>query len=142
LLGQLASSSRFQVATHATAIERAFTYDAAGNLDTQTHPLSGTNAGNVSLSYQDADTDRNCSSIGYAGATPPSVCNVTYDDVGNVTRMPSRASGTRTFTYFPNGLTKFIVQGSTNASSKYDAFGAVQQLRLTSTTSADPTARC
>ena len=92
------------------------------------------NPGSVTLSYQTTDLDRICS-IAYGTAAPATVCNVKYDGVGNMIEKPSRTGGTRTLTYFPSGQVKTIVTRGTNATFDYDAFGAVQRLVLTSTSS-------
>ena len=68
----------------------------------------------------------------YGPATPGPPCNVKYDGVGNIIAEPSRSNGKRTLSYFPNGQVKTIENGGTNATFRYDAFGAVQRLVLTS----------
>src|SRR5262249_16813881 len=88
------------------------------------------------MTYQTVDRDRICS-IAYGTATPPSVCNVAYDGVGNIRSQPDRNNNTRTFTYFPGGQVATIDSGSTEAMFDYDAFGAVQRLILSSGNSPD-----
>ncbi len=136
LVGQLEASSKLQVSTGVMSGNRAFAYDPLGNLLTQTDTSGLSPSAQVTMSYQDVDRDRICS-IGYGATTPPATCNVKYDGVGNITEMPTRSSGLRTFTYYANGQTKTIVNGATNATYKYDAFGDVQQLDVNSPTSAD-----
>jgi RHS repeat-associated protein len=51
--------------------------------------------------------------------------------------LKCRSWGKHTLTYFPSGQVKTIVNGSTNATFDYDAFGAVQRLVLNSTSSTD-----
>ena len=126
-LGRLSASQNLQVATNAVQADRAFSFDALGNVLTQTDSNTG-NPGSVSLTYQATDPDRICS-VAYGTATPPTACNLTYDGAGNILSEPAR-SGTRTSSYFPSGQVKTIVNGATNATYKYDAFGQVQQLTL------------
>ena len=129
-IGQLVSTTRTPVPQSVPNLQ--LTYDALGNMLTQS-PSTGTSG--VTLTYQGSgDLDRICS-IGYGATPPPTACNVTYDGMGNIVSQPAR-SGTRKLTYYASGLVKSIANGSTNATFKYDAFGAVQQMTL-NTTSAD-----
>jgi RHS repeat-associated protein len=142
-IGRLSTSQNLQIATNTTQDDRAFSYDALGNILTQADASTG-NPGSVSLSYGPPDLDRICG-VAYGGALAPEApaCNVTHDGAGNVTSMPTNAnsvigtSGTRTFEYFPSGAVKTIADGGTNATFDYDAFGGLQQLTL-NTTLADP----
>jgi RHS repeat-associated protein len=134
-LGRLTAASLFS--SSVLTQQRAFTYDPLGNLIAQSDPTGQGSPGAVTMSYQSTDHDRICS-IAYGTATPPPpTCNVKYDGVGNVIEEPSRSTGARTLTYFPSGQVKSIVNGSTNATFDYDAFGAVQRLVLNSPTAAD-----
>jgi len=136
-LGQLQASQKLLIDLGAVRSDRSFTYDPLGNLLTQTDHTSG-NAGSVTLSYQTTDRDRICS-VAYGTATPDSRCNVSYDGVGNITRYPSRSGSTRTFTYFAGGQVKEVndTNGNARARFRYDAFGVLQQLNLTSNLSGD-----
>jgi len=134
-VGQLIASKQLDESSLATTTLRSFTYDKLGNVLTQSDPASG-NPGSVTLSYQTTDPDRICS-IAYGTAAPATVCNVKYDGVGNIIEKPSRSNGRRTLTYSPSGQVKTIVDGGTNATFDYDAFGAVQRLVLNSTSSTD-----
>jgi hypothetical protein len=127
-LGQLASTSRTPVS--ATVPNLSLTYDALGNLLAQTADAS-TNG--LKLIYPaSGDLDRLCA-VDYGGAPLPTKCNVQYDGAGSIVSEPAR-TGTRTFTYSPGGRIKTIVNGSTNATFKYDAVGAVQQLTVNTPT--------
>lgn len=137
---QLASLSSATGTAGVQPDRRAYTYDALGNIVQQTtldslgQPTATSN--NVTLTYDSIDRDRICS-VGYGATTPPAVCNIKYDGVGNIIEMPTRDSGIRRLTYFANGQTKSITNGATVANYRYDAFGAVQQLTLDSISSAD-----
>lgn len=127
-IGQLASTTRTPVS--ATVPNLTLAYDALGNVLTQT-AAAGTSG--VKLIYPSSgDLDRLCG-IAYGGAPLPIKCNVQYDGAGSIVSEPA-GTGTRTFTYSPNGRVKTIVNGSTNATFKYDAFGAVQQLTVNTPT--------
>jgi RHS repeat-associated protein len=133
-LGRLTEASLFS--NSVLTQQRGFTYDPLGNLIAQSDPTGQAWPGAVTMSYQSTDRDRICS-IAYGTATPPMACNVKYDGAGNIIEEPSRSNGTRTLTYFPSGQVKSIVNGSTNATFDYDAFGAMQRLVLNSPTAAD-----
>jgi RHS repeat-associated protein len=63
-------------------------------------------------------------------------CNVAYDELGGILSQPT-PTGTRQYTYFVDGSVRTISDGVGNtAQYRYDAFGQVQQLDLT-TQSAD-----
>jgi RHS repeat-associated protein len=112
-----------------------FTYEPLGNILQHTdHGPAG--PGTTTLSYSSTDRDRICS-VAFGSAIPDTPCNVKYDGVGNILEAPSRANGTRTLTYFPHGQVRTIADGSSQATFDYDAFGAVQQLVLQSTSSPD-----
>ncbi|MDC8016249.1 RHS repeat-associated core domain-containing protein [Tahibacter soli] len=130
-LGRLAQVERRPAGAPATS-RRDMSYDALGNVLAQIDSAAGAN---LALSYQTADRDRICS-VGYA-TTPSPACNVKYDAVGNVVEMPARNGATRTLSYLPGGQTRQIVQGTTQATYDYDAYGHVQRLALTSSDATD-----
>ena len=88
--GRLISTATFDGATATQTTRRGFTYDALGNLLTQTDPAVTGAPGAVTMTYQRLDRDRICS-IAYGTATPPAACNVAYDGMGNIISEPSRA---------------------------------------------------
>ncbi len=118
-----------------TTLLQSFSYDSLGNVLTQFDPMPG-NPGSVTLSYQTTDPDRICS-IAYGTAAPATVCNAKYDGVGNMIEEPTRTGAKRTLSYFPGGQARTATLGSSNATFDYDAFGNVQRLVLTSTSSQD-----
>lgn len=126
-LGRLHQSRR-TVGTVAVT-ETTFAYDALGNLLglDNAAPNGGADA---TLTYQAADRDRTCS-IAFGSTLPAPSCAVSHDAVGNITAMPTRSGIDRQLTYFPNGATRSVVMGSTQATFDYDAFGGVQRLVLT-----------
>jgi len=135
-LGRLATATKVNGAT--TLSNRSYTYDALGNDLTLTDVLG---ANGATLTYLTTDRDRICS-IGYGAgaATPPATCNVLYDGVGNIIQMPRRGGKGRLLSYFPNGKVKQVINATSSdgtdvATYHYDAFGAVQQLVVTSTAS-------
>ncbi len=73
--------------------------------------------------------------IGY-GADRGTACNVTYDQIGNIVAQPTR-TGVRQLSYLADGSVRRVIDGSTAAHFRYDAFGEVQELDLTSSTSPD-----
>ncbi|WP_338869532.1 RHS repeat-associated core domain-containing protein [Myxococcus stipitatus] len=141
--GRLALQDSFNPSTGARVNTYGVVVDPLGNLtdlgftfDPFGFKTGQSDAGGVTLSYMAADLDRICS-IAYGADTPAAVCNVEYDAVGNIMKMPSRSNGTRTSSYFPGGQVRQIAQGSSVATYDYDAFGAVQRLVLSSQTSSD-----
>jgi RHS repeat-associated protein len=132
VLGELWKSWK----TSSSSPEQAYTYDALGNILQQTQGVSNTRV--VAMNYQTVDRDRLCN-IAYGGGLPStSACRVKYDRAGNITELPTRSNGVRTLSYFPSGQVERVADGNGNdASFHYDAFGAVQQLDLTSNTSDD-----
>gem|GEM_PF-1237131 len=105
-------------------------HDALGNMMSQTDWSSAGTRG-IWLTFQMTDLDRVCNAT-YPGTSPGPDCEFRHDAAGNVTSMPTRASGTRALTYFPGGGVKRITDGAGNdARFKYDAFGTLQQLQLT-----------
>jgi RHS repeat-associated protein len=111
-----------------------FTYDPLGNVLQESSNASGTV--NASLGYAAPDFDRICGLTYGTASTPQGPCSVGYDGVGNTVSMPTGTGSTRTLDYFPNGAVKHIGDGGSNANFTYDAFGALQQLNV-DTTSAD-----
>ncbi len=132
-LGRLSATQNLQVVPDTVLPDRAFTYDALGNILTQTDANSG-HTGSVSLSYGTTDPDRVCG-LAYGTDTAPQApnCNVTYDGAGNILTMPKRNGGTRSISYFPNGSVSSMADGASNATFSYDAFGSLQQLTINST---------
>ena len=129
-LGRLSSATK--VSGPVTVFDQAFTYDALGNILTRTDSRNA--AANVALSYLTTDRDRICR-IGY-GADNGTDCNVTYDEVGDVTTQQT-VTGTRELNYLASGLVRNVTQDNTVARYRYDAFGEVQELDLESDTSLD-----
>jgi RHS repeat-associated protein len=117
--------------------ERTFLYDALGNITKQLNAVDSSST--VTLTYEmraGHDLDRVCNVV-WGTASPGDGCNVAYDGMGNITHEPTQANGERVFSYFPNGQVSDIVNGATQASFDYDAFGAVQRLIVNTMTSAD-----
>jgi RHS repeat-associated protein len=130
--GVLTSSARSPVSP--TVPDMTFSYNALGNI-LGLSPATGSSA--ARLSYQSVDLDRICG-IAYGGGSAPATCNVTHNAAGAITQMPTRSNGTRVLTYFNGGGVKRVTDGNGNdAQFRYDAFGELQQLDLTSNTSAD-----
>jgi RHS repeat-associated protein len=130
-LGRLTSSVK--TSGIKSQFNQQLTYDALGNILTRT----AGNAGGTSttLSYLDLDRDRICR-ISY-GSDTGTVCNVTYDQFGNITDEPTRTGSVRHLSFFFDGNPSSVTDGTTSAQFRYDAFGEVQELDLTSTTSPD-----
>jgi RHS repeat-associated protein len=132
-LGRLSTAS--QATPRATVWRQQFTYDDLGNLLGLTNTAGGGSpATNTTLSYLATDRDRICR-IGY-GADRGTACNVTYDQIGNIVAQPTR-TGLRQLSYLADGSVRRVVDGGTAAHFRYDAFGEVQELDLTSSTSPD-----
>jgi RHS repeat-associated protein len=131
-LGRLSTAS--QATATATVWRQQFTYDDLGNLLGLTNTAGSSSAAKTTLSYLAIDRDRICR-IGY-GADRGTACNVTYDQVGNIVAQPTR-TGLRQLSYLADGSVRRIIDGSTAAHFRYDAFGEVQELDLTSSTSPD-----
>jgi RHS repeat-associated protein len=135
-LGRLASSSRTggTATPSATPFSQQFTYDALGNLLGHTDSTGGAGATSTTLTYLETDRDRICH-IRY-GADAGTDCNVVYDQIGNVVEQPTR-TGVRQLSFFADGSVRSATDGGTTAQFRYDAFGAVQELDLSSSTSPD-----
>jgi RHS repeat-associated protein len=131
-LGRLSIAS--QASARATVWRQQFTYDALGNLLGLTNTAGSSPAADTTLSYLATDRDRICR-IDY-GADRGTACNVTYDQLGNIVAQPTR-TGLRQLSYLADGSVRRVIDGSTAAHFRYDAFGEVQELDLTSSTSPD-----
>ncbi|HEY6177082.1 MAG TPA: RHS repeat-associated core domain-containing protein [Kofleriaceae bacterium] len=127
-LGRLSSSTKTGEGT--TVFNQQFTYDPLGNLLSQSDSVAGPGAINTTLSYLngDRDLDRICH-VSY-GTSSGTDCNVTYDEVGGITSMPT-AGGVRQLTYLADGSVRTIDDDHATAHFRYDAFGGVQELDLT-----------
>jgi RHS repeat-associated protein len=130
-LGQLSSSAA--TSGSSTLFNQQFSYDALGNLRTLVNSGTST-ATNVATSYLSTDRDRICR-ISY-GADTGTACNVTYDELGSITAMPTQ-SGTRELSYLVDGQVSTITDGRSTATYRYDAFGEVQELDVESNRSSD-----
>jgi RHS repeat-associated protein len=131
-LGRLSSALTTSGAT--TMLSQQFTYDPLGNVLAMTNS-GGAETTNTALSYLDTDRDRICR-IKYGNDTG-TACNVTYDEVGSILTQAT-PTGQRQYSYLIDGSVRTIgdSQGSV-AHFRYDAFGAVQELDLTSPVSPD-----
>ena len=144
-LGRVSASARFSVknGTQTNLGTGTFGYDALGNLFGK---HLGANVGTV-LTYAGADRDR-LTHIDYPNGAGG---DVEYDGSGNITLDPGSDAlaqpfpivgtstadavnpgtiGSRSLTYFGNGLVHTIDNGSSQATFRYDAFGQVQELDL------------
>jgi RHS repeat-associated protein len=130
-LGRLSTAVQTRGAT--TVLNQQYTYDPLGNLLGLIN-ASGSSADDTRLTLLLTDRDRICR-INY-GTDSGSDCNVTYDQVGNVVQQATR-TGTRLLSYFADGSVRNVTDGTTEAQFRYDAFGEVQELDVTSNTSAD-----
>ena len=59
-----------------------------------------------------------------------------YDPVGDIVQQPTR-TGLRQLGFFADGSVRSVTDGNITAQFRYDAFGEVQELDLTSSTSPD-----
>jgi RHS repeat-associated protein len=131
-LGRLSAAVKTSGTT--TVFNQAFTYDPLGNL------LTVTNTGtpgvvNTTLSYSTTDRDRICRVV--FGTASGTACNVTYDELGAILSQPT-PTGTRQYTYLVDGSVRTIGDDRGSAAQfRYDAFGQVQQLDLTTSVSTD-----
>jgi RHS repeat-associated protein len=131
-LGRLSSSVQTEDAT--SVFNQQYSYDPLGNLLSLSNTGGTQGTSSTTLTYLDTDRDRICR-IAYA-ADNGTACNVVYDGLGNIISQPTR-TGNRSLTYFADGNVRTIADGATSAQFRYDAFGEVQELDVTSTTSAD-----
>ncbi|HMG24733.1 MAG TPA: hypothetical protein VK607_25525, partial [Kofleriaceae bacterium] len=132
-LGRL--SHAVQVAGTRTLFDQRFTYDPLGNILNISDTPAGSSATTTTLSYLDTDRDRICH-IAY-GSDSSTGCNVAYDEVGNIVSQKT-ATGTRQYNYYNDGSIRTITDDKgSEAHFRYDAFGEVQELDLTSSTSLD-----
>src|SRR5262249_19760657 len=127
--GRLSSANQTRGTT--TVSNQQFTYDPLGNLLTLVN-VGGTT---TTMSYSTTDRDRICR-IAYT-ADSQTACNVTYDEVGAILSQPT-ATGSRQYTYLADGSVKTITDDhGSSAHFRYDAFGQVQELDLTTSVSSD-----
>jgi RHS repeat-associated protein len=132
-VGQLTHAVRTLGTT--TQFDQRFTYDPLGNVLGIADTPAGGAASTTTLGYLDTDRDRLCH-IAYGG-TPGTTCNVSHDGVGNIVSQKT-ATGTRQYGYYLDGAVRTISDDKGSAAQfRYDAFGEVQELDLTSTTSLD-----
>lgn len=132
-IGQL--SHAVQIAGTATLFDQRYTYDPLGNLLTRSDTAASTAPTTTTLSYLDTDRDRICH-IAY-GTDSNTACNVTYDEIGSIVSQQT-STGLRQYSYYIDGRVRTISddKGSV-AQFRYDAFGEVQELDLTSNVSPD-----
>lgn len=134
-LGQL--SHAVQTAGAATLFDQSFTYDALGNILTQSDAAASAGPTTTTLSYLGAghDRDRICH-IAY-GSDGNTACNVAYDEIGNIVSQQT-STGIRQYSYYIDGSVRSISDDKGSAAQfRYDAFGDVQELDLTSNVSPD-----
>lgn len=132
-IGQL--SHAVQTAGTATLFDQSYTYDPLGNIVSLSDAAASAGPTTTTLSYLDSDRDRICR-IAY-GADSSTDCNVTYDEIGNIVSQQT-STGLRQYSYYIDGSVRTISddKGSV-AQFRYDAFGEVQELDLTSNVSLD-----
>jgi RHS repeat-associated protein len=132
-LGQL--SHAVQTVGTTTLFDQHFTYDPLGNILSISDAPSGSAATNTTLSYLSTDRDRICH-LAY-DSDGNTACNVAYDEVGNIISQKT-ATGVRQYSYYIDGSVRTITDDKgSEAHFRYDAFGEVQELELTSPTSLD-----
>jgi RHS repeat-associated protein len=132
-LGRLSSAVQTRGTT--TTFNQQFSYDPLGNVLGLSSTGSETGTISTALSYLATDRDRICR-IRY-GADTGTECNVTHDEVGGIIVQPT-ATGSRQFSYFADGSVRSITDTLGSAAQfRYDAFGRIQELDLTSNVSAD-----
>src|SRR5262249_20549136 len=97
--------------------------------------VGGPSATNTTMSYSATDRDRICR-IAF-GNDSQTACNVTYDEIGSILSQPT-ATGSRQYAYLVDGSVKTITDDhGSSAHVRYDAFGQVQELDLTTSVSSD-----
>ena len=114
-----------------------FGYDALGNVTDSNDFVGGHISHAFSVGYIDTDRDQmNCLEYGVSapGNGCPLASLVAHDAAGNVIREPSPNGAIRNFQYYAGGSVKQITDGQSQADFLYDAFGDVQKLTLSSTT--------
>jgi hypothetical protein len=132
-IGQL--SHAVQTAGAATRFDQHYTYDPLGNLLGVSDTAASAGPTTTTLSYLDADRDRICR-IAY-GTDSNTACNVTYDEVGSIISQQT-STGIRQYSYYIDGSVRAISDDNGSAAQfRYDAFGEVQELDLTSNVSLD-----
>jgi RHS repeat-associated protein len=132
-LGRLTSAIQTRGTT--TVFNQQFTYDPLGNL-VSLSDTPGTGAStSTTLTYLGTDRDRICR-IRH-GSDTGTTCNVTYDEVGSIVVQPT-PTGQRQYSYFADGSVRTITDTLGSAAQfRYDAFGQVQELDVTSSVSPD-----
>jgi RHS repeat-associated protein len=89
----------------------------------------------TALSYLPTDRDRICR-IRH-GDDSGTACNVTYDEVGSIVAQAT-PTGQRQYSYFADGSVRTITDNLGSAAQfRYDAFGEIQELGVTSSASQD-----
>jgi RHS repeat-associated protein len=127
-LGRLSSAVKTDGTT--TLSSWHYAYDALGNL---VHLKDLLDPGReVAMCFGPGDRDRVCR-IGYGSGgcwQTGTTCNIHYDGVGNIIDQHTR-TGQRSLNYFGSGKVRSIVEGTAQATFRYDAFGEVQELNVT-----------
>jgi RHS repeat-associated protein len=132
-LGRL--SSAVQTRGTATVFDQQFSYDPLGNLLSLTDTAGTSGETSTQLSYRTTDRDRICR-IAH-GTDTGTACNVTYDEVGSILVQPT-PTGQRQYSYFADGSIRTITDTlGSSAQFRYDAFGEIQELDVTSSASQD-----
>lgn len=125
-LGRL--SAAMKTASAITIFNWQYAYDPLGNL-TAANDLVGT--ADATMSFNTIDHDRICR-IGYGNTgLGGTACNVSYDAVGNIRDQPTR-NGNRRLTWYGSGSVRTIGDASSEATYRYDGFGEVQELDVSS----------
>ena len=107
-----------------TLLSWQYNYDALGNT-VGLNDLVG-NAG-ATMSFGSGDRDRVCR-IGYgSGGLGGTACNVGHDGAGNIIDQATR-TGHRTLSYFVSGKVRGIMEGTAQATFRYNPFSNVQEL--------------
>src|SRR5262249_48635477 len=128
-LGRL--STALQTRGSTSVFNQQFTYDPLGNL----LGIANIGGSTTTMTYSTTDRDRICR-VAYA-TDSGTACNVTYDEVGSILSQPT-ATGSRQYTYLVDGAVKTVTDDhGSSAHFRYDAFGQVQELDLTSSASSD-----
>jgi RHS repeat-associated protein len=132
-LGRLSSAIQTRGAT--TVFNQQFSYDPLGNIVNLSNIAGDSGTTSTTLSYLATDRDRICR-IRH-GADTGTACNVTYDDVGSIV-VQATPTGSRQYSYFADGSIRTITDTLGSAAGfRYDAFGRIQELDVTSSVSTD-----
>ena len=130
-LGRLSSALKTTGAS--TTLNQQFNYDPLGNVLSLVNV--GVPAATTTMTYAATDRDRICR-IAF-GTSTGTACNVAYDELGSITSQPT-PTGSRQYGYLIDGSVRTISNDAgSSAHFRYDAFGGVQQLDITSTGSLD-----